>query len=127
MRADRLLRLAEFLEALPPEAFDYSDVFASDDWGVRKCGTTACAMGWATTIPEFKKAGLKRRPCGSSKVCMVKFGDRFGSFEACASFFEISEDDSYYLFDPGDSKLGDKATATQVAAHIREYVREAGR
>lgn len=25
------------------------------------CGTTACAAGWATTIPEFKAAGLKLR------------------------------------------------------------------
>lgn len=56
----RLLRLAAFLEQLPPDRFDYS-VWVGRDWkGATdlSCGTTACALGWATAMPEFQALGL---------------------------------------------------------------------
>src|SRR5688572_7294928 len=59
--AARLLRLAELLEALPRKRFNFTS-WVGDDWrgaSDLSCGTTACALGWATTIPSLRRAGLR--------------------------------------------------------------------
>jgi hypothetical protein len=73
----RLLKLAEFMERLPKEDREHFNMGvwfmhagAGHGHGVSpgqvvgkkeitKCGTSACALGWATTIPAFRRAGLK--------------------------------------------------------------------
>jgi hypothetical protein len=70
----RLTKLADYMAKLPPQArkhfrmsswFDHSGadkhpigrfITAKD---LSYCGTTACALGWAATVPSFRKAGLK--------------------------------------------------------------------
>lgn len=56
-RYDLLLQLADFLEKLSPERFDYG-VWVGETWKGDpdlSCGTTACAAGWACVIfPELK-------------------------------------------------------------------------
>lgn len=65
-----------------------------------KCGTSGCAVGWATTIPEFKRAGLHLASVvGSSTLCEPKFG-RSGGFEAAERFFGLSYNEANYLFAP---------------------------
>lgn len=57
----RLLRLADFLDTLDPARFNF-DRWVGPDWQGRddlSCGTTACGLGWATTIPEFRELGLR--------------------------------------------------------------------
>lgn len=57
----RLLKLAAFLEQLDPKRFNYRR-WVGDDWkGAQdlSCGTTACALGWAATMPEFQELGLR--------------------------------------------------------------------
>ncbi|MGH7749129.1 MAG: hypothetical protein ACREQ5_30855, partial [Candidatus Dormibacteria bacterium] len=58
----RLLRLADFLENdVPADRFDFAH-WVGKDWAGApdlSCGTSACALGWATTIPEFQALGLK--------------------------------------------------------------------
>jgi len=80
--ANRLVKLAQHLATIPEQYFDLSSWAEGeiDDQSYLKqaglkeqdeqtcsaqqlidvnCGTTACALGWAATIPAFRKAGLK--------------------------------------------------------------------
>lgn len=60
----RLLKLAKFLARLPPERFDYSR-WVGADWKGKQdlsCGTSGCALGWASTMPAFRRLGLHLRP-----------------------------------------------------------------
>jgi hypothetical protein len=56
--AHRLRLLIEKLESLPRKAFDFSMWASGKLQSEPQCGTTACAGGWATTIPVFRRAGL---------------------------------------------------------------------
>ena len=85
------------------------------------CGTTACALGWAGTIPEFQKDGLKLEMFAevytgdngkefvvdSTLVTLRRNKKRvLDTFEAGAAFFGIDEEDSYELFDPARYSTG---------------------
>jgi hypothetical protein len=55
MNKKRLLKLADLLEKVPPKNFNM-DVYADAPEEATDrpiCATSACALGWATTIPEF--------------------------------------------------------------------------
>lgn len=69
----RLLKLVEFMEALPKSANAHFDMATFvNHYGehhhkfpekmrmkdLHTCGTTACALGWAATMPYFKRLGL---------------------------------------------------------------------
>lgn len=65
----RLLVLADFLEKLPPKRFDMGNWVGHDWQGAAdlSCGTTACMLGWATTIHQFRRLGLRlRRGAGTN-------------------------------------------------------------
>lgn len=79
----RILKLVEFMEKLPRSAakhFDMGSWFthngdhelplksgdAINADTMKDCGTTACALGWAATMPYFRKLGLKCRLYGRS-------------------------------------------------------------
>lgn len=140
----RLLMLADFLDNLPEERFDYSH-WAGDNWGGKSdlsCGTTACALGWATTIPELAEAGLvMHRPashhdneedplvCLRARVgtidprfdCLSKFPE-----EAARQVFGLSKSEYEWLFIPNTfhKDVGSPsryATAKEVATHIRKF------
>ena len=98
MNKERLLVLADFLEtSVPKERFDL-DEWVGDVEGdpeldpktleYKPCGTSACASGWAATIPNFQKAGF---------VLVVDNGDLSPSYrgklgwEAVASFFGLTD------------------------------------
>jgi hypothetical protein len=61
----RLLTLAKFLRTVPKKRFKMWTWATGDFCGKKnepkhnECGTAACAMGWACTIPSFRRAGLK--------------------------------------------------------------------
>lgn len=93
----RLLKLADFLDALPPARFDYG-VWVRSDWqgsSDLSCGTAACALGWATTIPEFRKMGLRLVRRFKSGVPVYK--SREGA-SAAAAFFGVTDEEAFYLF-----------------------------
>lgn len=133
----RLLKLAKFLEKLPEERFFYG-LWVGDDWAGKpdlSCGTTACAMGWATAIPEFRELGLRMRRFKTDTGGFVALrGARFDEYEddffdltaaAAERVFGLDYDETNCLFVPGhnvDSLLSD-ATAKEVAAHIRKFVK----
>ncbi len=149
MNAARLLLLADFLDKLPPERFRFA-TWVGDTWGGKpdlSCGTTACALGWATTIPEFREAGLRMAPAirdglnsWPAHVALVGnvSDDRHSleraPFEAAAWVFDISEDEAEFLFLPtddgdhedeeeyvSDGRMHYRASARDVAARIRDF------
>ena len=95
----RLNTLADFMDALPPSAqehfymgnFFYHTGDHKHKFGkyitrrdLNLCGTTACAQGWAATIPAFRRQGLRMNARG-----VVRFnrgredGDNFFAVEDC--------------------------------------------
>ena len=131
----RLLKLASFLDALPPEKFNYRrwtynpktrEGISLDDLNV--CGTTACALGWATSIKEFKDLGLSLDTTWYHP-CLISGGDKYA---AGNKIFGLDTYEFEYLFYPcnpsldhgnlPDAPLGN-ATAKEVAEHIRNFIK----
>lgn len=143
----RLLLLVEKLRSLPKGRFDYAH-WAGDDWAGAKdlsCGTTACALGWATAVPEIAEAGLCLRRAYNNIYVSVEderlLGPNAGapynmSRAAAQLVFGISGEDADFLFIPserapewlgagGDDYIeapDEDASAEQVADHIEQFV-----
>lgn len=125
----RWLKLADLLDTVDPEHFDMEEIAYSGferpkkDWS---CGTAACALGYAATIPSFKKAGLKL--CyefdvyGYTNNYWVELGhdDDMRSIvnEFFGEYYDGFNADTEWLFHPNS---GHK-TPKQVAANIRKFV-----
>ena len=62
-----LTDLADLMKKVRPDRFDMSSWASGPDCDMlskvkdkpNECGTTACAMGWATTLQSFKRMGVK--------------------------------------------------------------------
>ena len=137
----RLLLVAEKLESLPKERF-YFNHWVGDDWkGATdlSCGTTACALGWATTIPKLRELGLHLEHlkyinmAGGYNAITLRTRTGLG---AAMELFNIMEDEAESMFIPGDEfddplsicgrnidRLSPDATAKQVARRIRAFVK----
>lgn len=63
--ARRLLKLANVLDDVPDNRFDMSTWGTPDFLEKPACGTSACALGWATTIPSLRD----KRRCGLRLEC----------------------------------------------------------
>lgn len=123
---NRLLKVTKKLDTLPPERY-YHGSWVGNDWGGRSdlsCGTTACAMGWATTIPSFRRLGLRLTPGHGIVINGAAKSDRVhGGLCAAAKLFYIDLDDAERLF--GFVGWGSaQPTARQVAAKIRQFVKD---
>ena len=139
----RLLQLVDVLRKLPVKRFNYS-TWVGKDWGGApdlSCGTTACALGWATTIPALRRAGLRLGKIPNDDDFqpfaphMVGDTPSYDSSEyVAAEVFGLSFDEYAYLFIPGsdvpdeyagileDNGPGDNASAKKVAMHIKNFV-----
>lgn len=140
---NRLLLLASFLETLPEERFDYNH-WVGKDWGGKSdlsCQTTACALGWATTIPELADAGLMLIPSPNSvrhggvvslrqerEFIEKELGLFFAPNRAGEVVFDLDDYEFDFLFIPDGGSMFERkalkssATAKEVAAHIRFFV-----
>lgn len=132
--AQRLLKLAAFLEKLPRKRFDYT-VWVGYDWKgspTLDCGTTACALGWAAAMPSFRRLGLRiendpSHPVQPAPVITYK-GSRGSNIWIACEVFGVEYDQAMYLFTPGQvyellpRSPGVHATPKQVAKHIRRFV-----
>jgi hypothetical protein len=90
----RLTTLATFMEKLPASAnkhfkmrqwflhtgdHEHDIGFEVERKDMNHCGTVACALGWAATVPSFRKAGLKLHQTGGSGYVVAKRApDPFG-------------------------------------------------
>lgn len=126
----RLTKLADYMDALPKEAKNHFDMAnwlgheGDHNHGFGKfiaqedpmtCGTTACALGFAATVPSFRKAGLR-----------VAIGSGFNenvtnkNFRSAQKFFDCSENAAHHLF--GYSMF--IQTPKQWAKHCRKFILE---
>lgn len=130
MDAKRLLRLAKLLRSVPRKRFDMT-IWAN---GVlcgrpnetkRRCSTSACALGWATTIPSFNKAGLRQTVATGSEELQICYRD-YSGYSAATAFFLITHVAAYWLFSPVDclAKLSREQEAPQQTAdRIEQFVK----
>lgn len=128
MNKRRLLKLAEFLEtANIPIKFDMAagelGYAESAKAGRPECGTAACALGWATAIPSFRRAGLRFDMDGYTSWPIFR---EAAGYLAGAAFFEISGPQASGLFVPTDIQfLKGKRGRRIVARRIRKLVESA--
>lgn len=139
---ERLLRLATFLDALPEERFNFRTWVGGDWKGMPdlSCGTTACALGWAATMPDM---GLT---LDSATQWGIRMNGGSEPIDAACDAFGITESEAKKLFIPRDQvdpsedidfdgELSDdaiadyldqfqpeKASARDLANHIRRFV-----
>lgn len=137
IKAKRLLKLADKLKTVPDANFNMGQWFGDDTTSLGAtlpdpimCGTAACALGWATTIPEFHRAGLGLfRSYGSFVPCLFSMkGDGYPvvarGLEAGQVFFGLTYEQANDLF--GIEKDVGK-TAKEMAAKIRRLVKKASK
>lgn len=134
---NRLMALAEYLRTIPTERFYYG-TWVGKDWQEKQdlsCGTTACALGWAATMPKFRRLGMRLVVSGyrdGSPVGVVALADpdamnEYESDEpiqnsmlAARHVFGLSQAEADYIFAPC---MGEEdASPKQVARKIRKFV-----
>lgn len=151
----RLLKLADYLEKLPRGAIKMDAWLTDNKVGdnyttlerlnglaevkkgrkvklkaapveeVRGCGFAACAVGWACTIPEFRKAGLRLEAKQESKHDSFAMWPKYNGlkgFEAAAKFFGIEPETAEYLFDGDSFGWSAKPRPSSVARRLRKVV-----
>ena len=130
----RLTKLADYLDSLPPKASNHFRMLhwfrhsGKDDHpfnanGITKrdlnfCGTSACAIGWAGTLPYFRRAGLKVEPSGRTTV--NGNSGILASWEVLDPFFGLTRHQSAHLFGPYTRIK----TPKQWAARCRKFLRD---
>ncbi len=128
MNAERLLYLADGLETVPSKRFKMHSWFVGKFCGKPKepthhsCKSSACAMGWGTTLPKFKKLGLKNIE-GMPRIKNDR-DCQLSGFQAAEYIFEISALESRYLFEATFANQDRyRETPKQVAKRIRKFVK----
>jgi hypothetical protein len=127
----RLLKLADFLQTVKPSRFDMGS-WVGEDWKgdlTLSCGTSACALGWATTIPSFRRLGLylKRTgpdawwPGGNIALRDPRTGRTTCDGEkVAAKVFGLDRYEVWDLF------MGEQMTPRKKSQQIRKLVKELG-
>lgn len=144
MNAERLLLTASFLDTLPPEKFNFNVVAREEGKpmlealaaGPVYCGTVGCALGWTPKLfPELviwaRQTGQTSDPAMLAVTLRSQPRTPVWGYdcwdvtkETAMSLFDLSERDVYFLFHPDESGLGDSATPSDVANHIRQFVED---
>lgn len=104
-------------------AFEGDD---SDDVRPIHCRTAGCALGWATTIPSFRRAGLKLHcPLHNATDSFAQATPRYGmwyGYDAAAVFFGIDAFTTETLFNPTFYSERQRRSPKAVAKRIRTLV-----
>lgn len=100
------------------------------------CGTSACALGWATTIPALRKKGLRLR-CVSGAMYEPTCPGAIDTEGVSSILFGLTANEHNHMFTPGNMShdggkwvnpkhglvdLPQTASGDMVAANIRRYV-----
>lgn len=92
MRIDRLQHLITILQLVPLERFSLRT------W---KCGTTACAVGWACMDPLFNLQGLIHYGSGPYyEKPDAEPNEFYTHWAAVEMFFGLDEEQALHLFSP---------------------------
>lgn len=127
---NRLEKLYAFLGTVEPEKFDFSIwATANGDTAVvpklNACGTTACALGWAGSMPEFRKRGLKliwdKDHPNSHVMFTDRDGERYFGEIAGEAFFGLTENEAYHLFIP-ESYAAETMPLSQYRRRLRKFI-----
>jgi len=134
MHADRLIKLAELLEAdaINPKGIKFDlGVWGEAETGSAvslSCGTHACAMGLAVLSGAFDEFGLFNRGRSGDDTSLIIpaiMGKDFmvTGYQAAGKLFEILHGEACHLFSPDSYDLTKGADAElDVATRIREFV-----
>ena len=122
----RLLTLAALLKKLPPRRFTMRK-WVGWDWSgdpTLSCGTSACALGWATTIPSLRRLGLRLDLGEGCVVLRRKRRDAvvayFDGYKTIASeLFGLTDVEADKLFMPHRGYDNPKAKAAQIIALVK--------
>ena len=124
---NRLLKLADLLDTVPETKFNLKEWVLDKQLGIsedvnkiKECGYAGCAVGWATTIPSFRKAGLRLYYKGSH---YVQYKEEKHPISAASKFFNISEFDARDIFADWTNMYGAKAI-NEVCRKIEKLVKE---
>ena len=124
--AERLLKIADFLEELPPEKFNFRDYVSESK---NDCGTVCCAIGWLPKIfPEdFYWINPNYKFITSGRVVVLSRSTPLEPHSG-QHFLDLNDADWYRLFVPDyvrpikPNRLPPDTTAKELAIHIREFV-----
>ena len=152
---NRILILADFVSKVKPKQWDFS-VWIGNDWEGApdlSCGTTACAMGWGTAVPQLRRLGLRMvknnfGPGGSMELHKRDGKKVYDFISIGRELFGLSRAETYHLFVPREPNvtggtylgfdeetqkyeyakrsktLGPRATNKQWAKHARQFVKD---
>jgi hypothetical protein len=126
MKRKLLTILRDFLRDPPRHVAEHFDMETWGDGGdddMHQCGTAACALGWATTIPEIRKAGLRflfEEPVLVKRGKIVDYG-----FGAAMQVFDIDMDQAHHIFSclQPSGVLHGRVGAAAAAARIDEVLK----
>jgi len=140
INSKRLLKLADFLDELPPSHFDFTKVrVTGQKTEHNECGTVGCAVGWCPTVfpracritkmfksawePNVSRVGRMNVDGKSMLVDIGSHGeiaDRLFSLPIGHGFALFTHEE---MSPASGSELPASATPKQVAARIRTYVK----
>lgn len=138
MRTERLLKLADHLDNLPTYrrlSFTMEHWFHGANEPYPVCGTACCALGEATTIPEFREAGLTAanrgwmdamiptyEPALTDRYFDLDAGKTLTGYRAACAFFDIDYDLAFKLFSPDYYQRKEAREVKVVSDRLRQAV-----
>lgn len=126
MNRERMTILRDHLrDNVKDDKFNLSTWVGNDEipWGGMQdlsCGTTACAMGHAASIPSFQEQGLR----------LERFHDRFNEklgritfngkvdFDAAGAFMDLNSEETEWVFDPARYRNENETTRMEVVERL---------
>lgn len=105
----RLLKLADFLQTLPPEKFS---LFGYVQESIGGCGTVCCAIGW---LPKLFPESWRWREDGNYPI-----GSSYNAFDSAMKFFGIDYPTGQQFF--SWESYHPNVHPVTVADRLREFV-----
>lgn len=92
----RLRKLYAMLQGVPNNRVDLQN-WRGHDHKIHKCGTVACAVGWATLYPPFKRAGFRDQD--GAPILIGEGGIySYSGWDAVREFFGLTKDEALSIF-----------------------------
>jgi hypothetical protein len=85
------------------------------------CGTTACAVGWAASIPSFRRDGFRLIALPVFGLARPTFDEHYDE-AASALFFDLNARENAYLFMPFNYGRSDQKRPLAVVKRIERLL-----
>lgn len=129
-QASNLNVLQNFMDSPIPKSRLDMNLWQQDGFSANDCGTRACALGWACTIPQLQAQGLRMRKARThygDSVSTPCIAEATGALDSARKLFGLKEEESLYLFQqngPASGRTWDDPA--EVAEAIRSVMRRHG-